>query len=465
MLHPELLRRQRLNAVPAQIDPPLDAWPADPPVWTGHQPWLWHPGILAKYLAADAVMSSAGPPADRPARRPFHNVVVDHDAQDALRFAVPVQDGDALRLHRVTLAPARVDVPAGCQPAADSDAVIATLRTLPGGTAVDVDPVVAAFDAPAAREAESLGRQLWAVLEALLCPWLTALPQTVFSSQMHREPWFGDAVKTMLHDAAHMAATYNAAVRAAPQAGVAPLRVEPDRVEAPLWLLAWDAPRRRVFIDLADSTALLTTEAGDVIDPATAWLAPKALLMTALLRRRTEHCGLFVHGTGGGAYDRVMESWWHAWRGEPLAPRAIATADLTLPLSAPVHTRAQLDRAVWHRHHLPHNLDRAPGIADAHPDMAAEKRDLLAHMDDDRHKPRRRAAFDRVHALNAALADAHPDLITDAERNLQRTRTGLRNHAIARRRDWCFALYPDTALQALRQTLHPTPATSPLPSP
>ena len=61
----------------------------DAPVWSGHQPGLWHPGILAKLLLADALAEAAG------AKTPMW-LVVDHDEVEPLSFDAPTKRGERL---------------------------------------------------------------------------------------------------------------------------------------------------------------------------------------------------------------------------------------------------------------------------------------------------------------------------------------------------------------------------------
>lgn len=467
-----------------RADPPIDRWPElanGKAVVTGHQPWLWHPGILAKVLAADAAM---------PPGLPLRYVVVDQDVQDALRLALPVQEGDNLRVHRLRLGAGRVDVPTGCQPAVE-----VSLGDMPAGVTMDVSAIRAALAAAPLPTGEggsrsetgegersatsgqaaagsgaqgarplpsplpggegvrhqTLAQQITGVLHALLQPYLSRPIEAFYATEFEQQPWFADELQRILGGAAELARTYNAAVAEHPEAGMTRLTLEPDRIEVPLWALQWMGPRRRVYVDIADSTPIFVDESGEPIDPSddAVTLAPRALLMTAWIRRDAD-TGLFVHGTGGGVYDRITDRWWSDWRGETLAPMAVATADLYLDFDAPVSDRDELTRAVWHAHHLPHNIDRELRLDDT---PAREKRELLARMDDDRDKARRRAAFEVIHRINDDLAAAHPDAVAAARHRLDRAHAGLANRAIAAKRDWCFALYPERKLQALRHAI------------
>ena len=225
-----------------------------------------------------------------------------------------------------------------------------------------------------------------------------------------------------------------------PEAGIAPLIVERERVELPVWACRWNRPRRRVFADLADSSPLWTFDDGEPVDRVAYDLAPKALLLTAIMRSRV--CDLFIHGSGGAGpngYDRVTEPWWARWRGETLAPMALATADVRLGFDAPVADRDDVARAVWYRHHLPHNVDRILGEPD--PRKAALFNAKGA------------AAYDRLHRINADLAVGHPELMREADDRLRRARIGVANAAVAGKRDWCFALYPPDSLRALAEQI------------
>jgi hypothetical protein len=161
-------------------------------------------------------------------------------------------------------------------------------------------------------------------------------------------------------------------------------------------------------------------------------------------------CDLFIHGKGGWLYDRITEEWWREWAGEELAPMAVVSADVRMDFEAPVADRAAVDRAVWWAHHVPHNVDRA-----THADgpLAARKRDILAHMDDDRDPRRRAAAFAELHKINARLVEEHPDVIANARLDLERARTGLLNRQVAMKRDWFFGLYPPEKLEELRRSM------------
>ncbi|MEM6334648.1 MAG: hypothetical protein AAF823_15050 [Planctomycetota bacterium] len=281
-------------------------------------------------------------------------------------------------------------------------------------------------------------------------------------------------VERMLAEPMRCVRAYNAAVRAEREAsgvdaGVRELVVEPWRVEAPLWRVGWMQRREAVWIDTADSAAVLTLEdgtplhaAGESLDGVKG-LVPRALLMTAAVRARGD-CGLFVHGTGGGAYDRITERWWRGWLGEEageLAPMVVATADVRLDAAGlAVADAAAVRRAVWGVHHARHNVDRLAGmvgLAGAE-GWAARKRAALGRLHGDgvwgagarvADRGERARAWAEVKRANAALAAERPGVLAEAERALAEARAGVENAAVARKRDWSLGVVPVERLDAL----------------
>src|ERR1044072_2895037 len=144
---------------PARFDPAALATlvnPASPPrvLWrsgdassviaTGHQPWLWHPGVLAKDLAASRVAQERG-------ARWFH-VVVDHDVEDPLRLELPVCRAGRLEVETLSLAP-RDPALRGCErgPVAPQGFVAPRRQArerLGRPLCGDVEPLIQAFSKP-----------------------------------------------------------------------------------------------------------------------------------------------------------------------------------------------------------------------------------------------------------------------------------------------------------------------------
>lgn len=432
---------------------------ASPVIGTGHQAWLWHPGILAKDLAMVAAARGHG-------ASTFH-LIVDHDVHEALRLELPVLEGGKLSSHAIHLGPENLEIPSGSQPPTDAAAVRRNLQTARerfGATlCVDLGPLLEAFDHLPVTT--TLAEQMGVVTARLMRPWCGEV-RIMQASELTRLPAWEPTVRAMLADPRGCVAAYNRAVSRFPKARVAPLLIELDRVELPLWAVAPGKPRRRIFADLSDShrteLALEDGENFDAFSPggadasAAPRLAPRAILMSAFLRRWC--CDLFVHGKGGGVYEQVTEAWWEAWRGEPLSPKTVVSADLHLMFDAPVAEPAERDRALWWAHHLKNNVDRVleqgrDGQAGPRDPRIERKHELLELVKRDHDKSRRAAAFAEIHRLNDALAADHAGLIEQARAAVSHAEVGIANRAIAQRRDWCFALYPPEQLAALRDAI------------
>ncbi len=457
MEHRRALARTAATLSPCELDP------ARPIIATGHQARLWHPGILAKYLAMAAAAKRLG--------AQMLHLFVDHDEYHPYQLELPVREGDRLRVESVELASNRFLAPPVCQNAQTQTEILQAIDSIARHWGKELQADFHAIRAAwPASSAVSSAHQVALFLSNLMAP-LTG-PMPLMSSTMLMATRAGqDLIDRMLREAGPCVEHYNRAVGESPDARVAPLSVQLDRVELPLW---WLSPsdvrgrqvRQRVFADLADSKPMLVADDGTPLvrqGNAAAVLAPKALLLTALMR--SCFCDLFIHGLGGGVYDRVTESWWRAWRGEDLAPMAVVTADLALPMGAPVADPRDLHRARWMAHHLPSNVDRFISQAKLDTALVARKLDILSHMHDDRDRVRRAAAFTELHRINAALAEAAKVEINDAVARITQLKIAVSNRAIAQRRDWFFALYPSELLLKLRDAINsagpPTAPTAP----
>jgi hypothetical protein len=403
-----------------------------PVIATGHQTLLWHPGILAKYLAVGAV-AAAEPIATA-------NLIVDQHADGFGAFEVPVRDHDgALAARRIEFTRSRPGVPMALhEPFTPSRAPAHFSSALPEVTA-GVQHIFAAIADHA--NAANAAMQMAAVLDDLMARWVRPMPPMPATRLMTTS--FGRAlVAACARDPRACAAAYNRAVTALPEARIEPLAVDREAVELPLWRVGPDGIRCRAFDHDAD--AWLDAGAAPAM-----LLMPRALFMTALVRLVA--CDLFVHGTGGASYDRAMERWIRDWLGAAPAPIAVASATLRLPLGAAgsAGTVAEARRALRRWRHDPEAPpdDRRPGPGPA-------KRALLAAIDaQPRGSAARRAAFHAMHGRldewrrgAAADLDALEARVRDAERD-------VRDRAIAARRDWPFPLYSTGSIDALAREI------------
>lgn len=438
------------------VDPSMDRWRvaprhgrARPIIATGHQPMLWHPGILAKDFAVDVWAERLGCSAV--------HVSVDHNPVEAIGFEVPVQAGDSLSSRRLMFDVARQAdrLPPNRLPAVATSTVE---RVIDAVKADSSQVVQGGLDAVRQAYAEAEGHatladQTACVLGRLKFPYLKG-PQAVWSTSELVTQAFVDR---LLADPVRCVRAYNRAAAAYPEARVRSLYVGRDVVELPLWAQGQGACTP-VYADLGDTGGAVLFTVGQNQQLALhgsdvcRQLRPRAVSLSAIMR--SELCDLFVHGTGGGVYDQVTERWWTDWVGQSLAPKGVVSADAYLPFEVPVTTAKDHTQAQWYMHHLWHNVGRHTQALDERGvAIRQEKETLLDQLAADRDKHRRAKAFKRIHAINAELRDQHALAIAAAKQQAERARAGLLNRAVAGRRDWCFALYPVEQLQALRRLI------------
>lgn len=404
-----------------RVDPPIDRWRnalsrPGATVATGHQAFLWHPGILTKLLAMQTATERYG-------CRSLY-VVVDQDAHDALTLELPRVEGDRLHVDTVNLGEQRPDVPTGYQEPATLD-----LSHIPDGRV---------REALASATGETLAQQMTNALLPLIEP-LTGKFDIMYVSDLSHHERYETLVQEMIDDAKNCGTAYNAALRETGLHDVAPLRIKGDDAELPLWSCMWGWSRQNV---IAHRGELIDVMGQSHIQDAD--LLPKALTLSAVMR--SLYSDLFIHGLGGEIYDRATEAWWRNWRGESLRPMAVATADLRLDFDAPVATHDNLARAAWRRHHLRHNPD------------PRKKAPLLARMREATDRRERAAVFKEIHRLNDAIIAADPAPLADADAALARARAGIANAALAAKRDWCVGLYPPAQLHDLRNAVFSSPS-------
>jgi hypothetical protein len=403
-----------------------------PVIATGHQSLLWHPGILVKYLLTDAVAREHG--------FATANLVVDQHAGGYGEFEVPLRRRDgALGVRRIELTRAPGEVPMALHepfvPPAPPAGVPVALPSVGEGIA-RIHAAIAAH-----RNAPNAALQMNRALADLMARWVPPMPN-VTATDLAETSLARALLREMVRDPQRCAEAYNAAVAAVPDAGIGPLLVRDDYVELPLWRLRHDGRRMHAYDN--DVQAWLD---GGADAPR---LLPRALFMTALIRLGM--CDLFVHGTGGARYDRAMERWIEDWLAVQPAPIVVATATMRLPLLAGAAEAPDFARSVADAHRIWHDPEQAePGAGDG-PGLV--KRELLAAIDAaPAGSAARRSAFFAMHKQLQTLRGVHAGSVE----RVQRTATEAVQHrddaAIAERRDWAFALYPDEMLDELAQAV------------
>lgn len=426
-------------------------------IMSGHQAEWWHPGILAKWLSMEAVAENV-----RTQGLTAHAVwvVVDQDTNEAWKIRLPWRTSGELGVRRLTLptgnaarsaAPAP-DTPTGMRAPLHAVDVHAAVQSLgPSGfTTVDSGLALMSELLAAHAQVSSLAEQFGnavrdgvGVAVGRAAPGLET-PRLLMASRLGATGMFASVLSHLQRDAATATRAYNEAVTAAPDAKLRPLTDRAGRIETPLWRLRPGTPRGRV--DAAQLGNVPTSE-----------LAPRALLMTALLRLGA--CNLFIHGLGGERYERVNDRWIDAWlkaaiggASVPPAPVAIATATRFIPELAegsPPPTVEQITRLRWTAHHARH----APGtLGDA--EQEAERERLVQRIRTARREGRSpREAFLELHRFleshRGTNAAGLQHLAEQADAAARRSDESTVVYA----RDWAFPLYPRDLLRHLQDQI------------
>lgn len=444
----ELIDRRGSNAVSIAFRRELGLPDDGVIVMSGHQAEFWHPGILAKYVAMHASAESL-----RRSGIAAHAawVVVDQDTNDAFSIAFPaVRSGVPTRgIWRVPGTEAGPTTPTGLQRTVSVNSPMASNWLQRSITAATPDtkhvsqsvesgiPAIAsalASHASAASAAEQVTRATADLLISITLP-----ARTFMASAIGRTELFARVLQRMRASPARWVQAYNAAAALTPSARVRPLGVlqrgGATAFELPVWELRSGA-RHPVWSD----------------QTPTGPLAPRALFMTALLRMAG--CELFIHGMGGGVYDRVTDAWIGAVASEldpelrTLAPTAVVTATRHIPMpaaAAGVHTPEQIESTLVTAERAKHDPASLGDTA-----AANRKRELVETIRRAKgDKPRRAALYRELQAFLGEYRERNGGRIEAAAAAASDAATQRAAAGVVFDRTWPFPLYPENVLRGL----------------
>lgn len=389
-----------------------------PIVFSGHQPVVYHNGILAKLIAQHEAAKRTG------AARVW--IVADQDPLELESLRVPVGQGKSLRhdlIQLLTPGATPPGVPSAALPAMDpleieDERLHELVSYLQGYT----------------HEA-SLGRQFASATIQLACDHLAIeAPQLIYASELCASDTLWAIIERILEDPHACVRAYNSAAERYPDARVRLLRIDEDRVELPLWGL------REGFSRVAIDTK-------NVVDFERTHIAPRGLLMSLLVRA---HLGeLFIHGTGGWSYDRITQDWARDWLGLELAPMALATATQRLELGFAENEVIDLDQASWTHHHARHT----PGLL-GDEQAQARKDELVASIESQKqrgHDPE--ADYQRMVALLEDYRQRHRGELDAMHQRIAHAKANQKQIELANERTWPFVLFDDPQLGTLRDAV------------
>ena len=385
-------------------------------VMSGHQPMVFHGGILAKLIALDEAAKRTGAQALW--------IVPDQDIFDASLIRLPMGRRESLRAEHVALYHqdrAPTGVPTGSLPAVEI-AGEALEHEVVGELAQWLDQF---------GSMETLAEQFgYGVIEYACDRLGMAVPTMVFASQLMEVDSIRAVIEKMIGDSRRCVEMYNEGVALFPAAGVRALRIEGDRIELPMWGMR--AGAARVAIDTENVGEFEFEE-----------LVPRGLLMSALCRMQLGD--VFIHGLGGDVYDQISERWFGDWFGVELMPKAKVSADLRLDLGFGIDEQVDTKTAIWKYQHSLHTpaMVGDDGLQRRKDELVFRIESAPAKSDE------RRRLYRDLQVLLVAYRDQYRDEIGAFGEKAAAAKVLERQFELARDRTWAMVCFSQDELESL----------------
>lgn len=385
-----------------------------PIVMSGHQPVVFHSGILAKLIALDEAAKRSDAQAVW--------IVPDQDAVDLGRIRVPIGNGPELSVDVIDLLSENAMIqgaPVGSVAAAEIDQQDHEL----------LKPLVEYLDQYAG--VESVAQQFAYATIEYACELLGIRPpRVIFVSELFGADTLSQIIESMRQDPMSCALSYNESAARHPEAGVRELIIEGDRVELPLWGCRFGEVR--VAIDTSNLHLFTEDE-----------LLPRGLLMSAIARAYLSD--LFIHGTGGWVYDRISEDWFNEWLGITLSPMAMVTATNRLDLGFQAGEVIDPTYAKWKSHHAKHTPEMVGGHGDQQ-----RKDELITQIKDIKRKdPQRAVLYRQLQELLVVFRKEHEREIAQIAQQANQAVELARQYELARDRTWAFVFFDQQSIDVL----------------
>ena len=439
--------------------------PDAPLVLMGHQPLFFHPGVWIKFFLLTRLHQDLG-------ASTLH-LLVDSDASGPIQAPIPAWT-DQLTRRTETLLDLPDDVPleAVAPPTGDTwgdfcarvRGHVSTLRSAEPRRCFDA---FAAGAADALGRARTLGEFLAAARRSYEARSMPPGYLEVAVSALADTPEFGAFALHLLQDPAGFRGRYNASLeeyrsahRLRSAANPFPnLNEDEGFDETPFWLVHG---RRRAPLFAARSGDRIRLRSGgtpavelpagpggiDALAASSLHIRPKAITLTMFARVCLGD--LFIHGVGGGRYDRVTDTLITEVFGLPPPPYVVATATLWLPV-ADTGDGAEDGRALERRlMDLQHNPERY--LAVPSPDqrrLIEEKWALIRAVEEMRPGPERRTTTHRIREVNGLLAQGLADEIARTRARLAGLDRSSAGQAAASFREYPFFLFDPAQVGAL----------------
>ena len=395
-------------------------FPTDRPIITsGHQPIVFHPGIVAKLIALDHWSKETN-------AHPVW-IVPDQDVVDPASIRIPVKNEDGTLNERI--------IRLGGEP---NDSIPSCM----------LPPIEIADDLPEEliqlgewiagyTHEPTLARQFASATTGLLCEELDLIePTIVYASELLDTQAGESLLDQLLDDPRSAISSYNAQAERYPEAGVRPLALTEFKAQLPLWRVD-ERGRDHASIDLDEPGSFNRKE-----------LIPTGLLMTAIMRSAA--CDLFIHGLGGMDYDQITEHWMRDWIGVDLSPMVGASASVYLDLGIDPNL-PDPQRAVWEAHHARHD----PAMLGDR-DAAHQKQALIEQIEHARKQADRATAsvlFSQLQTLLKQVRTTHRDQIERFDALALASKARSETQKLAMDRTWAFPLYSKSKLLDLKDQI------------
>lgn len=300
-------------------------------VMAGHQPAIYHPGILEKIACLRRLSAITGAVAI--------NVAIDTDEGDAGRLVWPCVQGDNLSLRAGTIATPGTLFRS--QRVTDASQVAGVFELVQRDLATSELPEVSQRAERVSRLYQALAHESIVAANAIV-RWVESgmgcfeLPL----SRLVELPAIRRVIQAFIDDRERFVAMYNASLDAYrrdhkiknPANPFPNMMIAPDLLELPLWRVEGDS---RLPLKVARGASVTLNEET---------IAPRGSIVTMVLRGLCSD--LFIHGLGGGKYDQFVDGFAREYWGGPLPRFVVASATRVLfPRRVERYTRARDLRA------------------------------------------------------------------------------------------------------------------------
>lgn len=417
----------RAEAFSARLQVPVAALEGEPGlvVVTGHQPEFYHPGVWIKDFLLQRLADECEATAI--------DLIVDSDTYTTVGIAAPCMRPEVQRCQQyLAIGDGETCFAAGAVPdAGDVEdfcaAASSMLSSLPAPAVGRHFEEFCTHLHTAARDADNLAELVTFSrrrYEASAGTDYLELPVTsVGSSQA-----FGLFAADIIVNARTFAGAHNAELAEYREISKTRSRVQPfpdlavgeSEVELPLWAICAGKRYAASVVDVGVGFELWANgqllaslprdaaEAASLLGEGEFTLVPRALAL--MLFARMFLADLFIHGVGGGRYDRVTDGVARRYYRADPAPFVVASMTMYLPLGAHVVSEEEIADIRQRLNRLEHNPDAMLGEVefDAEEErvraraLASEKQKLVAEIAGD--GADKKALGQRIRDVNAELA-------------------------------------------------------------